>query len=261
MILGGGGAEGEPEPNITNETHDLHSNTPATRNAEIIDLAAERPRWRPTNPMANGRVMPDSVILPDGKVLAHFASVETSGEPDKGATDPVLEPELFDPATESWRALCRKPIGRLYHTTAMLLPDARVLVAGHDGALNMPPFDRSRYELEIFSPPYLFARDGSVATRPILSRVPESIRYGHELELAASEHVATAALLAPSALTHQINPGQRYVGLGINGQNADLIRLAGPTDSKVAPPGWYLLFVVADSGTPSVGSWVHLAAD
>lgn len=276
MILGGGGAEGEPEPNITNEAHDLHANTPATRNAEIIDLGADRPNWRETTPMANGRVMPDSAILPDGKVLvvgggrygksggllAHFASVDMAGEPDKGAMDPVLEPELFDPATETWRTLCRKPIGRLYHTTAMLLPDARVLVAGHDGSLNMPPYDRSRYELEIFSPPYLFAPDGSLATRPVISRVPESLRYGQELEITVSEHTASAALLAPSALTHQINPGQRYVGLGINGQSASgELRLGAPTDKKVTPPGWYLLFIVGDSGTPSVGSWIHLAGD
>lgn len=274
MILGGGGAEGEPEPNITNEPHDLHANTPATRNAEIIDLGDADPNWRATTPMANGRVMPDSVLLPDGNVLvvgggrygksggllAHFASVDMEGEPDKGALDPILVPELFDPATETWRALCRKPIGRMYHTTAMLLPDARVLVAGHDGALNMPPYDRSRYELELFSPPYLFARDGSPARRPVISRAPSSIRYGEELEATVPEHVASAALIAPSALTHQINPSQRYVGLGINEQNeSGMLRLAAPPDANVAPPGWYLLFVVNDAGTPSVGSWIHVS--
>lgn len=275
MILGGGGAEGEPEPNITNEPHELHANTPATRTAEIIDLEDPHANWRATAPMANGRVMPDSVLLPDGKVLvvgggrygksggllAHFASVDMEGEPDKGALDPILEPELFDPATETWRTLCRKPIGRMYHTTAMLLPDARVLVAGHDGALNMPPYDRSRYELELFSPPYLFARDGSLARRPVISRVPASIRCGEEFEATVSEHVASAALIAPSALTHQINPSQRYVGLGIDDQDdSGVLRLAAPPDPNVAPPGWYMLFVVNDPGTPSIGSWVHVAS-
>jgi Galactose oxidase-like, Early set domain len=275
LILGGGGAEGEPEPNITNEAHDLHANTPATRNAEIIDFDESTPNWRATTPMANGRVMPDSVLLPDGKVLvigggrygksggllAHFASVDMAGEPDKGALDPILEPELFDPAAETWRALCRKPIGRLYHTTAMLLPDARVLVAGHDGALNMPPYDRSRYELELFTPPYLFAPDGSPARRPVISRAPGDIHYGQQLDVEVSEHVASAALVAPSALTHQINPSQRYVGLGIEGQDpGGALRLAGPPDANVAPPGWYLLFVVDDAGTPSIGSWIHVTA-
>jgi hypothetical protein len=273
MILGGGGAEGEPEPNIINEPHRLHANTPATRNAEIIDLGEPTPTWRVTTPMANGRVMPDSVLLPDGTVLvvgggrygksggllAHFASVELGGEPDKGALDPVLEPELYDPATKTWRALCRKPIGRLYHTTAMLLPDGRVIVAGHDGALNMEPYDRSRYELELFSPPYLFAPDGSPARRPVLSSAPGSINYGRRFDATVSEHIRSAALIRPSALTHQINPEQRYVGLGIDDQDASgALVIAAPPDANVAPPGWYLLFVVGDSGTPSVGSWVHV---
>ena len=141
------------------------------------------------------------------------------GEPDKGALDPILVPELFDPATETWRTLCKKPIGRMYHTTAMLLPDARVLVAGHDGALNMPPYDRSRYELELFSPPYLFARDGSPARRPVISRAPRAFATAKARDRRRPQHVASAALIAPSALTHQINPEQRYVGLGINEQN------------------------------------------
>ncbi len=65
--------------------------------------------------------------------------------------DPVLEPEMFDPETETFEVLCPKSLARLYHTTAVLLPDARVLVAGHDGALNMPPHDSSRCELEIYT--------------------------------------------------------------------------------------------------------------
>jgi hypothetical protein len=67
---------------------------------------------------------------------------------------------------------------RLYHTTALLLPDARVMVAGHDGALNMPPFDTSQYELELFSPPYLFGPDGAPAVRPAIGRAPASVLYG-----------------------------------------------------------------------------------
>lgn len=274
LILGGGGAEGAPEPEITGEPYDLHADTPATRSAEILDLGQDDAAWRATRPMANGRVMPDSVLLPDGTVLvvgggrygrsggllAHFASVEQGGAPDKGALDPILEPELFDPVTETWRSLCRKPIGRLYHTTAMLLADGRVVVGGHDGALNMEPYDRSRYELELFSPPYLFAADGSLAPRPVVSRAPERATYGESIEVVVDHRISSAALIRPSALTHQINAEQRYVGLGIvdlDRSGGDIV-LAAPPDANVAPPGWYLLFVVDEAGTPSVGHWVQL---
>lgn len=108
MILGGGGAEGESEPKIKDGVYNLHANTPATRTVEVIDLDEDPPVWLETTPMANGRVMPDSVLLPDwtvlvvgggrygksGGLLAHFASVDLGGEPDKGALDPVMEPEL-----------------------------------------------------------------------------------------------------------------------------------------------------------------------
>jgi hypothetical protein len=276
MILGGGGAEGAPEPEIKDEPYDLHANTPATRTAEILDLAPDTPEWRPTASMANGRVMCDTALLPDGTVLvvgggrygrsggllAHFASVELEGMADKGALDPVLEPELFDPVTETWRTMCRKPIGRLYHTTAMLLADARVLVAGHDGALNMVPYDRSRYELELFSPPYLFGPNGSPAARPSIGQAPDEITYGHPFEITVSAHISSACLIQPSALTHQINPSQRYVGLVIYEQSHDgKIVFAGAPNANVVPPGWHMLFVVNDAGTPSVAHWLHVRGE
>lgn len=143
----------------------------------------------------------------------------------------------------------------------MLLADGRVIVAGHDGALNMQPYDRSRYELEIFSPPYLFAPDGSPAKRPVIHEAPSRIRYGAQLAATVSEHVRSAALIRPTAVTHQINTEQRYVGLGINEQHRNgTLRIVAPPDGNVAPPGWYLLFVVGDSGTPSVGSWVQVGS-
>jgi hypothetical protein len=280
MMLGGGGAEGKPEPEIPDEPYDLHADTPATRTVEILDF--DRPaadwEWRyAAQPMANGRVMPDSVLLPDGTVLvvgggrygksggllAHFASVDREGEPDKGALDPVLEPELFDPATETWRPVCPKPIGRLYHTTVLLLADGRVLVGGHDGALNMAPYDQSRYELEIFSPPYLFAADGTLAPRPQVSSATDVVAYGADFELVAeggSGEIRDVALIRPSSLTHQINTEQRYVGLPVLDHAGANLRALAPPTPAVAVPGWYLLFVVDTAGTPSVGHWIRLAA-
>jgi Galactose oxidase-like, Early set domain len=80
------------------------------------------------------------------------------------------------------------------------------------------------------------------------------------VEVEVSEHITSSALIAPSALAHQINPSQRYVGLGIDDRNQAALRLAGPPDANVAPPGWYLLFVVNDSGTPSVGNWIQVSS-
>jgi hypothetical protein len=284
MILGGGGAEKEPEPpdKIDEEPppvgtggYDLHSDTKATNTAEILDFSDQHPEWRYTNEsMHHPRVMPDSVLLPNGKVLvvgggrfgqsggllAHFTSTDTQGNPDKGATDPVLAPEMFDPVTETWEELCPKSLERLYHTTAVLLPDARVLVAGHDGALNMAPYDASQYELELFSPPYLFAPDGTPAVRPAIIEAPASANLGHRFGIRTREaaQIASVVLIRQSSTTHQINTDQRLVGLAIVGAGGDQLQVQMPWRAGVAPPGFYMLFIVNRSGVPSVAHWMRV---
>jgi hypothetical protein len=278
LILGGGGLEGEGEPKSGYDGKDaekLNSYTPATPTAEILDLGVSEPRWEETlEPMHFGRVMPDSILLPTGKVLvvgggqkgqsggllAHFTSTEVGGRPNKGATDPVHEPELFDPETQTWAKLCPKPIERLYHTTAVLLPDARVLVAGHDGALNMAPYDRSRYELELFSPPYLFAADGTLAPRPTISSAPDRVAYNETFDIGTpdGDEIERVALIRQGSTTHQTNTDQRYVGLALLDSSDGVLRVVAPSDCGVAPPGHYMLFLVNRLGVPSVAHWVRV---
>jgi hypothetical protein len=285
LILGGGGAEKEPEPaDPTDEEprsdgttgYKLHSDVLATSTAEILDFSSPSPEWALTTAMWHGRVMPDSVVLPNAKVLvvgggrfgqsggllAHFTSTDTSGNPDKGATDPVLEPEMYDPVAATWTRLTRKPLARLYHTTAVLLADARVLVAGHDGALNMPPYDTSRYELEIFSPPYLFGADGNPAPRPVITDAPAELPFGRTfaIKTANPSSIAGVALIRQSSTTHQINSDQRYVGLAIVDRTREAVMVQPPVAGDVAPPGYYMLFIVNDAGVPSVARWMRVAA-
>lgn len=290
LILGGGGAEKEPD-DYTDPTDEevrsdgttgykLHSNTKATNTAEILDFDVTHPdtgdhEWRYTKEwMHHERVMPDSILLPNGKVLvvgggrfgqsggllAHFTSTDTQGNPDKGATDPVLAPEMFDPETETWEELCPKSLERLYHTTAVLLPDARVLVAGHDGALNMSPYDASRYELEVFSPPYLFGPDGALAHRPAIIEAPASVNLGHRFGIRTREaaQIASVVLIRQSSTTHQINSDQRLVGLAIVAADGGQVQVQMPSEGGVAPPGFYMLFIVDRSGVPSVAHWMRV---
>ncbi len=276
MILGGGGAEGKPDPVVPRETYELDSYKPATNTAEILDLGDSDPQWRMlTQGMHAGRVMPDSVLLPTGKVLvvgrgrygqsggllAHFTSSDVGGRPNKGAWDPVLGPELFDPVSETWTKLCPKPLARLYHTTAALLPDARVLVAGHDGALNMRPYDESQYDLEVFSPPYLFDADGQPAARPSVFAAPGLATYQQTIEIGfRSEHgVGRVSLIRQSSTTHQINSDQRCIGLAFEVTSHDRATVSMPPGGGVAPPGYYMLFLVDGRGVPSEAHWLRLA--
>ena len=275
MILGGGGAEGKPDPVVPGECYSLDSYTPATDTAEILDFGKPNPQWQIVSErMHAGRVMPDTVLLPTGEVLvvgggrygqsggllAHFTSSDVGGRPNKGAWDPVFEPELFDPASETWTKLCRKPLARLYHTTAALLPDARVLVAGHDGALNMRPFDSSQYDLEVFSPPYLFDANGQRAARPSVVVAPGLATYQQQVEIGfrSEQSVGRVSLIRQSSTTHQINSDQRCISLAYDVTSPDRVTVSMPPDGGVAPPGYYMLFLVDESGVPSEAHWLRL---
>jgi hypothetical protein len=272
LILGGGGVEAPAEPPVDGAPASTLSHfTLATKTAEILDLGSPTPAWRQIADMHHERVMPDSVILPTGKILvvngARFGMAGAFGfhlgnmGPPR---DPVLEPELFDPVTETWERLCPKTIPRVYHATAALLPDARVLVAGHDGLLNnfeaepgRPLNTASRYELELYSPPYLFR-----GPRPAVVSAPATVAYGSvfTIELGTSvDEVASVCLIRQSAVTHQINTDQRYVGLAIiPTMSRTGVTVQAPPDANLAPPGFYMLFVVNRLGVPSVAAWVRM---
>ena len=124
MLIGGGGADPEQ----------VTQDTPSTDTCEILDADEFTPVWRYTAPMRHARVMPQSVLLPDGKVLVTGGSAKGS----KDGIDPVLAVEAYDPATGAWSELCPASVPRLYHTSAVLLPDARVMIAGKDAINNSP---------------------------------------------------------------------------------------------------------------------------
>lgn len=112
---------------------------------------APAPRWRRVGDMAFGRRQLNATLLPDGTVLA------TGGTSSPGFDEPsgaVFAAEIYNPDTESWSTMASMQIRRLYHSTALLLPDGRVLSAG--GGFPPGPGEVNQPNYEIFSPPYLF---------------------------------------------------------------------------------------------------------
>jgi hypothetical protein len=225
---------------------------PATNTTEILDFGAGALAWAEGPPMAEGRVMPDSVLLPDGTVFVTNGS--SSGFADMGAA-PVYTPELFDPTAGTWTSLCPMRIPRLYHATALLLPDGRVLTAGTDGEFNPHPFHTSNYRVEVFSPPYLFR-----GMRPRILGHQRDVGYGEPIlvETLDAGAVASACLIRNAAVTHSFNHDQRLVGLVITSRSPTLLTVEAPPRANLAPPGWYMLFLVSHDGVPSEGSFVRI---
>lgn len=213
-----------------------------TNSAEIIDFSSGSPQWTPTSHMASPRMEHAAVILPDGRVLVLGGQANATG-PEV----PVLIPETFDPLTESWDQLAPHQIPRMYHSSAVLLPDGRVFLAGAD-------FQPSA---EIFSPPYLFR-----GSRPTIVSSPSRIAYGtaFDIEFTTSTPNNTIVLIRLSSSTHSLNMGQRYVRLAEIGSGGGTTSVPAPATSNLAPPGYYMLFVVDDDGVPSESSVVQLGA-
>jgi hypothetical protein len=196
--------------------------------------------------------MADAVLLPDGTVAVIGGS--STGRADL-AVKPVLAIELFDPVAETWSALCRLQVPRSYHATALLLPDARVLVMGKDGLFNTEPYNYPEHRVEIFSPPYLFR-----GHRPTILAAPPQVSYNtaFDIETTDATDIASVVLLRAGAATHSFNMDQRHVGLVINTRAPNQLTVTSPPDSNLAPPGFYLLFIVNTAGVPSVAKFLQL---
>ena len=67
----------------------------------------------------------NAVLLPNGKILA----MGGSGVFNEASTA-ALNAEIFDPISETWAPAGTNAYARLYHSSALLLPDATVWVAG-----------------------------------------------------------------------------------------------------------------------------------
>jgi galactose oxidase len=213
----------------------------ASKTAEILDLSASPPAWKTTASMNFARWFHNTVLLADGTVLV------VGGGTNGAYGGAVLTPELYDPVSATWTQMAAQTAPRMYHSTALLLPDGRVLSAGQShGTLQNTG--------EIFSPPYLFA-----GPRPTITSAPASIGYNQQFTITTPDFasIGRVALVKPGAVTHCNNFDQRYVDLTYQSNGSDGLTANSPPDGNHAPPGWYMLFILT-SGVPSVASWVQV---
>jgi len=215
---------------------------PPTNTAEIIDLNQPSPAWTYTGSMAFPRRHINATLLPTGDVLV------TGGTSGSGFNNPVggvHAAELWSPATGTWTTLASSAITRIYHSTALLLPDGRVLHTGSGDGGGSP--DERNYE--IYSPPYLFQ-----GARPGITAAPASVSYGQTVFVQTPDgaDIAKVTFIRLGSVTHALNQDARLVPLNFYPVSGGL-SIAIPASGTTAPPGPYLLFLVNGNGVPSVG--------
>jgi hypothetical protein len=229
---------------------------PPTASAETIDLAGAGV-WTPIASLNVARRQVNATLLADGKVLVTGGS-DAAGFNTAPTSSAVLAAELWDPANPGpWKQLASMTHYRLYHSTALLLPDARVLSVGSGQPAASGLTDD--YTAEIFSPPYLFNADGTPAARPVIRKVQFKVAYGEAFTVTTpnAASITKVTWIRLSAVTHSFNQNQRMNLLSFSPVTGGLT-VTAPLNANLAPPGHYLLFLVNSAGVPSVGKIVRI---
>ncbi|HEX4825397.1 MAG TPA: galactose oxidase-like domain-containing protein [Candidatus Polarisedimenticolaceae bacterium] len=246
-------------PSYTPKVMNFGGGNPASRSTEIIDLSAASPSWTAGPNMSTGRIEMNAILLPNGQVLASGGSVNNEAPDTPGKTA-----DLYNSVSGAMTSGGTASYSRLYHSTAVLLPDATVASLGSN------PGDRGKYlaTVEIYTPPYLYDANDHLITsgRPQITGVsPSVLGYGASftVDYTAASPISSAVLVRPGSTTHAFDMDQRVVGLcGPSPQPAcsgsGTLSLTTPSSSNVAPPGYYMLFLLDGAGVPSVARWVEL---
>ena len=227
MIVGGGNTDG---------------NTPAINLVDIIDFKQAAPQYVPGPDLPGpGKLYVNLINLPDRTVLAaDGAQLNRTGNVQTAA--------IYNPAVNSWTSIDADPVGRNYHSTAILLPDGRVAIMGSN------PLDNSfEFRISVYSPPYLFK-----GTRPTVTAAPDRASYGETIQLGVTGNVTSASLMSPMSATHQTDTNARLVDLPLSGTDAGRTAQI-PNNRNLLPPGPYMLTVLTADGIPSVARWVWIS--
>lgn len=223
------------------------------------------------------------VALPDGKVLAMGGCYKrnvpgASGGPIEGAEERTT-PEMYDPLNpnQDWQLLAGPPEGeripRPYHSTALLLPDARIVVAGGERE-----FDRfegklidTQRAMQLFAPPYggkeetEWRQEQPIVTASSGLEAPV-MRYGEPFSVRVTTYqgrpIKSISLISIGTMTHAFNSNQQFVFLHkpeSTPLNPGSIDLTAPASTTIARPGYYMLFAIDSQGVPSNALMVRLA--
>ncbi len=221
----------------------------ASGSANVIDVNGVVPLVTPTQPLSSARNWVNATILANGRVLA--TGGERGGGSVAGANNVT---EIWDPKTGNWTQGSAGVRARMYHSTALLLPDASVLVAG-GGA----PGGQTNLNAEIYYPPYLFTADGQEAPRPTINTAPSTVEVAKVFEVGVGDPdaIERVVLVKNGSVTHSFNMDQRFSELVFNRVGGKLA-VQAPARAGEATPGYYLLFVIDRNGVPSVAKTVYV---
>lgn len=219
--------------------------------AMVIDVNSSPPVVSAVPGPGPNRIWASTTVLPDGQVLITGGSAQQNEKVNE-----AYSADIWNPKTRQWTVGATAQNFRLYHSTALLLPDATVLSAGGGS-----PGPVVNLNAEIYSPPYLFAKDGSSnrLPRPMINSAPANITLGStfRISVGSTPSIRRVTLVRTGSVTHSTNFEQRFLELPFRkaGNGLDVTINEGP---NTVPPGHYMLFAIDDAGVPSIAKIVRI---
>ncbi|CAK9226148.1 unnamed protein product [Sphagnum troendelagicum] len=236
---------------------------PATQSCGRIAPLSANPGWALEN-MPLRRNMGELLLLPDRNVF--IVNGAANGAQGWGnAQNPVLTPVLYNPngaPGTRFQTLTATDIPRVYHSTANVLPDGRILIAGSNTHqfYTLTGYLPTELRIEAHTPYYIGA-----GARPVIANAPGELAYGARFTATVDNGNAKFIdlnLLSAPYSTHSFSQGQRLLQLATSapaavGGGSYTVTATAPPTSVIAPSAYYMLFAVSD-GFPSVAQWVHI---
>ncbi len=226
----------------------------ASNSTYVIDINSNTPQVSQVDNLTYSRVYLNAVVLPTGEVLAlggiPLANVFTD-------TNSRLIPELWNPSTGQWTNVAAMTIPRNYHSVSLLMMDGRVFISG-GGLCNSCTTNHP--DAQIYSPPYLFNANGTLATRPVINSSPAAADFNTTVTVNTNSSISSFALVRMSAVTHSTNNDQRRIPVNATSLGGNNYSLSIP-NKNIVPPGNYMLFAMNGAGTPSVAKVINIGDD
>lgn len=179
-----------------------NTGAPASKTCGRIAPLAAGAGWAMED-MPQARAMGDMVLLPSREVLIiNGAGAGSQGW--GGASNAVTSPDLYKPynaAGTRFQTLTGTTIPRVYHSTANLIQDGSVIVAGsntHQFYTFTGQFP-TELRVERFIPPYM------AANGPVVTAGPATLAYGAAFTATVTANNPTTIelnLIAPPFVTH-----------------------------------------------------------
>jgi Domain of unknown function (DUF1929) len=214
-----------------------------------VDISGFFPKLTPVPGMSQNRYWSSGTVMADGRVV--FTGGSAVQNVQQGVANAA---ELWNPADGAWGLAASATIPRLYHSNALLLPDATVVTLG-GGA----PGPVRELNAEIYYPPYLYAANGQPAVRPTFALDQPFVHAGGSLVgfVGPGDTVSRVTMVRAGSATHSTNLDQRLVSLPFN-QTGQLVGASLPAGALTLTPGYYMVFVFNAAGVPAIANIILL---